>query len=122
MRTPSCESFIFVSFPLGLFCALCFLAVERWDMIVFPVILIPVLILSLGSLWMGWFSAYTEYVRGILPTWIGILTGSMAAAPELRFWQDMLIALPAGFAAGSSAWFVANRLLPRWEQQHNNTR
>ncbi len=113
MRTPSWESFIFVSLPLGFFCTLCFLAVERWGVIAFPVILIPVLILSLGSLRMGWFGAYTGYVRSILPNWIGLLAGSMASAPDLTFRQEMLVALPVGLAAGSATWFVTNRLLPR---------
>ncbi len=122
MRTPSWESFIFVSLPLGFFCTLCFLAAERWGIIAFPVILIPVLILSLGSLRMGWFGAYTGYVRSILPHWIGILAAVMASAADLPYWQELPIGLVVGFAAGFAAWLVANRLLPRWESQRNNTR
>ncbi len=116
-RRPSCGVTIGFSLAFGFLTTLAVLAVERWGVIAFALILAAILAASFGLLVASRSYPEAESVIAVLPFLIVLPTSAMSQELGMPFWGWALIALPASVGL----WLFGSRLLPWRESRRGDS-
>jgi ABC-type multidrug transport system permease subunit len=89
------------------------LAVERWGMIAFVLILVAMVVASFGLATTEWLRRRAENTWLLLAILFAFVTSSMLQALGVSVWGTLLI----GNFIVLAVWLVTSRGLPRWQSR-----
>ena len=117
IQTPSCGGVLAIGFAFGGLRILAPLAVERWGVIAFVLILVAMVAASFGLATTEWVRRKVQDMWLLLMVLFALITSEMAQALGVPFWRSWLIgalivlAVSLGIARG----------LPWWESRRRSS-
>ena len=114
----SCGEVIAYGLLAGTSMVLSSLAVERWGVIAFALILVVMVVAAFGLVAMGWVRRGREGRWLLLVLLFAITTSEMVQALSMPLWGSWLLAMLIVLAG----WLVGSREFPWWESMRGDSR
>ncbi len=117
-QTLSCGELLTICLMVATLTVLSSLAVERWGMIAFVLILVAMVVASFGLATTEWLRRRAENTWLLLAILFAFVTSSMLQALGVSVWGTLLI----GNFIVLAVWLVTSRGLPRWQSRRGGSR
>ena len=116
-QTPSCGELLAIAFALGGVRIVAPLAVERWGVIAFALILVAMVAASFALATTEWVRRKVQDMWLLLMVLFALITSEMAQALGVPFWRSWLI----GALIVLAVWLVVSRGLPWWQSRRRSS-
>ena len=94
------------------------LAVERWGVIAFALILVAMVMASFGMAMTEWIRRRAQDMWLLLMVLFALITSEMVQVLGVSFWRSWLI----GAVIVLAVWLVVSRGLPWWQSRRGDSR
>ena len=116
--TPSCGAMVAFGVGVVVLSALASLAVGRWGVIAFVLILVAMVAASFGLAATKWVRRKVQDMWLLLMVLFALITSEMAQALGVSFWRSWLL----GALIVLAVWLVVSRGLPWWDSRRGDSR
>ena len=117
-QTLSCGELLTICLAFAVLSLLASLAVERWGMIAFVLILVAMVVASFGLATTEWLRRRAENTWLLLAILFALVTSRLLQVLGVSFWGSLLI----GNFIVLAVWLVTSRGLPRWQSRRGDSR
>jgi len=118
MQTLSWGELLAIAFAFGGLRILAPLAVERWGVIAFVLILVAMVAASFGLAATEWVRRKVQDMWLLLMVLFALITSEMVQVLGVPFWRSWLI----GALIVLAVWLVVSRGLPWWQSRRDDSR
>ena len=118
MQTLNWGGLLAIAFALGGVRIVAPLAVERWGVIAFALILVAMVMASFGMAMTEWVRRRVQDMWLLLMVLFALITSEMAQALGVSFWRSWLL----GALIVLAVWLVVSRGLPWWQSRRGDSR